>query len=166
MHTSEWSFKSTFFSSTCPLLFHSQDMSFIRSNGHFPQSQHMSAPWNESHPSIHPFSLIIRTYHTIHSWSASHVIHITTIYFLRLACSINKSAHGETPQSLLLYPFPPFFLFLPWTFNPEPFSTCEKELYPYRTEKSWVIFKFEIYYLGAHYFRWPFGSPSAFRSFS
>lgn len=47
-------FQSTFFSSTCPLLFHSQDIPFIiRSNGHFPQSQHTSAPWNESHPSIH-----------------------------------------------------------------------------------------------------------------
>lgn len=153
-------FQSTFFSSTCPLLFHSQDMSFIRSNGHFPfptiTTYVRAVEWITSiHPSIF-FNHTYNTYHTIH------VIHITTIYFLRLAPSINPRMGKRLNTSL---PFPSFFSFLALDFWSRAFFNM-RELYPYRTEKSWVIFKFEICYLGAHYFRWPFGSPSAFRSFS
>lgn len=86
MHTSEWSFNPLSFPQ--PAHYYSTAKTCLLSVrmaiSHFPQSQHMSAPWNESPPSIHPFSLIIRYIHYDYLFPAS--------------CSINKFAHGETPQ--------------------------------------------------------------------
>lgn len=102
MHTSEWSFNPLSFPQ--PAHYYSTAKTCLLSVrmaiSHFPQSQHMSAPWNESHPSIHPFSLIIRTYISYNTRYTHYD------YLFPASCSINKSAHFFTLSLLFFFSCP------------------------------------------------------------